>query len=129
MISRALLIWFVLLAFAVANGVFREVVLTPRMRAGVAHAVSTVSLALLILLVGWTATPWIAPQTIQDAWTVGVLWVLLTIGFEFLGGHFIFGRSWEALLADYNLFAGKIWVMVLVVTLMTPVVSFTQRGS
>ena len=48
------------------------------------------------------------------------------IAFEFLGGHFIFGKPWQELLADYNLFAGRIWVMVLIVTLMTPIVAFTR---
>jgi hypothetical protein len=62
----------------------------------------------------------------QDAWTIGVTWVALTLAFEFLGGHFIFGRPWQELLGDYNLFAGRIWVMVLIVTLMTPVIAFTR---
>ena len=34
----------------------------------------------------------------------------------------------EELLADYNLLAGRIWVMVLIVTLMTPIIAFTWRG-
>lgn len=128
MLIRAIGIWFVLLAGAVANGAFRESVLTPRLGRGVAHAASTVLLSLLILVIGWVTVPWIAPRTVQDAWTVGVLWVALTIAFEFLAGHFVFGRSWNELLADYNLLAGRIWLMVLVVTLMTPVFAFTRRG-
>lgn len=128
MLFRALAIWFVMLLGAVANGAFREAVLTSRLGRGVAHAVSTVLLSLVILLVGWIATPWIAPRTLQDAWTIGVAWVGLTIAFEFLAGHFVFGRPWSDLLADYNLLAGRIWLMVLVVTLMTPVFAFTRRG-
>lgn len=128
MLTRAIAIWFVLLLAAMANGAFREAVLTPRMGRGVAHAVSTVMLSLLILLIGWMSTPWIAPATLQDAWMIGALWVGLTIAFEFLAGHFVFGRPWNELLADYNLLAGRIWLMVLVVTLMTPVVAFTRRA-
>jgi hypothetical protein len=85
-------------------------------------------LSVLILAVGWISVPWIGPQTIQDAWTIGIIWVVLTLAFEFLGGHFLFGKPWQELLADYNLFAGRIWVMVLIVTLMTPVIAFTRRG-
>lgn len=128
MLVRALAIWFVLLLVAVLNGAFREAVLTPRMGRGGAHALSTVMLSALILLVGWLSMPWILPRTLQDAWTVGALWVGLTIAFEFLAGHFVFGRPWNELLADYNLLAGRIWLMVLVVTLMTPVFAFTRRG-
>jgi hypothetical protein len=128
MVVRTVLVWFILLVIAVLNGGFREAVLAPQMGRGVAQAVSTVMLSVLILAVGWISVPWIGPQTIQDAWTIGIIWVVLTLAFEFLGGHFLFGKPWQELLADYNLFAGRIWVMVLIVTLMTPVIAFTKRG-
>ena len=128
MVVRTVLVWFILLVIAVLNGGFREAVLAPQMGRGVAQAVSTVMLSVLILAVGWISVPWIGPQTIQDAWTIGIIWVVLTLAFEFLGGHFLFGKPWQELLADYNLLAGRIWVMVLIVTLMTPVIAFTKRG-
>lgn len=128
MILRTVLIWFGLLTLAILNGGFREGVLVPRLGRGLGQAVSTIMLSVLILAAGWISIPWIAPRTLQDAWVIGVLWVVLTLAFEFLAGHFVFGKPWEELLADYNLFAGRIWVMVLIVTLMTPVIAFTKRG-
>ena len=125
MITRTLVVWFGLLALAIANGGFRETVLVPRLGLGMARAVSSVMLSLLIVGVGWGVTQWIGPATLQDAWAIGALWVALTLGFEFLGGHFLFGKPWPELLADYNLFAGRIWVLVLVATLMTPAIAFT----
>jgi len=128
MILRTLVIWFGLLVLAILNGGFREAFLVPRLGRGLGQAASTMMLSLFILALGWIALPWIAPRTLQDAWTIGALWVTLTLAFEFLGGHFIFGKPWQELLADYNLLAGRIWVMVLIVTLMTPIVAFTRRG-
>jgi len=128
MVIRTVLIWFVLLIIAILNGGFREGALVGKMGRGLAQAVSTVMLSVLILALGWISVPWIGPQTLQEAWTIGVIWVLLTLAFEFLGGHFLFGMPWQELLADYNLFAGRIWLMVLIVTLMTPVIAFTRRG-
>lgn len=128
MLVRTVAAWGLLLGLAVLNGAFREAYLSPRPGRGVANALSTVSLSLLILLAGLAITSWIAPRTIQDAWTIGVVWLALTLAFEFLAGHFIFGRAWSELLGEYNLLAGKVWLMVLVVTLMTPVVAFTRRG-
>lgn len=125
MITRTLVVWFGLLALAIANGGFREAVLVPRLGLGMARAVSSVMLSLLIVGVGWGVTRWIGPATLQDAWAIGAVWVALTLGFEFLGGHFLFGKPWPELLADYNLFAGRIWVLVLVATLMTPAIAFT----
>jgi hypothetical protein len=128
MILRTVLIWFVLLVLASLNGALREAVMVPRFGREFAQAASTILLSVLIVVVGWVSMPWIAPRTLQDAWTIGVLWVAFTLAFEFLAGHFVFGKPWTELLADYNLLAGRIWVMVLIVTLMTPVVAFTKRG-
>ena len=128
MILRTVFIWFGLLTLAILNGGFRESVLVPRLGRGLGQAVSTVMLSLLILAAGWIALPWIGPRTLQDAWLIGVLWVLLTLAFEFLGGHYVFGKPWQELLADYNVRAGRIWVMVLIVTLMTPIIAFTRQG-
>jgi hypothetical protein len=126
MIIRAVLVWVGLLMVAILNGGFREAVLAPRLGRSVAHGVSTVMLSLFIVALGWVTTPWVGPKSLQDAWMIGSAWVVLTLAFEFLGGHFIFGKPWQTLLADYNLLAGRIWVMVLIVTLMTPVIAFTR---
>ena len=126
---RILAGWLLLLGLAIANGVVREQVIAPRTRRGVALALSTVMLSALIVAAGWVVTPWIGPRTLQDAWTIGAAWVTLTLAFEFLAGHYLFGRTWQELLADYNLLAGRIWIMVLIVTLMTPVVAFTRANA
>ncbi len=97
MILRVVLIWFVLLIFAILNGGFRETILVPRFSRAAAQALSTVMLSLLIFGVGWLTLPWIAPRTVHDAWTAGVVWVGLTLAFEFLAGHFLFGKPWPEL--------------------------------
>jgi hypothetical protein len=43
------------------------------------------------------------------------------VAFELLGGHYLFNRPWAVLLADFNLAAGRLWVLVLAATLLTPV--------
>jgi hypothetical protein len=127
MVARAVIAWGVILGGAVLNGMFREAVLLPRMGRTLAHAISTILLCLVIIAIGWPATAWAAPRTIQDAWIVGTLWLVLTLAFEFGAGHFIFGRTWEELLGEYNVLAGRIWIVVLIVTFMTPITTFTLR--
>ncbi|WP_305064564.1 hypothetical protein [Methanococcoides sp.] len=51
---------------------------------------------------------------------VGLMWLFLTICFEFLFGHFVIGHSWHRLLYDYNIFEGRIWLLVLIVTATSP---------
>ena len=129
MLIRTVLVWIEMLALAIANGAARESLLLPRLGTAPAHIISTIVLSVLIFIAGSLAMPWIAPATQREAWTIGIVWVLLTLAFEFLAGHFIFGRPWKVLLADYNLAAGRIWILVLIVTLITPVVAFNRaRG-
>ena len=50
-----------------------------------------------------------------------------TGGFEFLAGHYVFGNSWERLIADYNVFRGRIWILVLAANIFAPLSAFLQK--
>ena len=52
----------------------------------------------------------------------------MTVAFEFLFGHYVAGHSWDRLLHDYNLFAGRVWVVVLVWVTVAPYLFFRLRG-
>ncbi len=41
----------------------------------------------------------------------------MTVAFEFLCGHFVLRRPWNWLLHDYNLFAGRVWVVLMWLTM------------
>jgi hypothetical protein len=129
MFGRAVLVWFGLLVAAFANGTVRELALRPRVDEPTAHAISVGLLSAVILIVSWSTVTWIRPRSSSDAWRVGVLWLALTIAFEFLAGHYLFGAPWSRLWADYNVLRGRIWVMVLITTLAAPAIAARVRGS
>jgi hypothetical protein len=52
----------------------------------------------------------------------------LTLGFECLVGHFLFGNPWSRLLEDYNVLRGRIWVLVLVTIAVAPRLCARVRG-
>ena len=58
----------------------------------------------------------------SDRWLLGLgtVWVAATIVFEFTFGHWVMGHSWSYLLADYNLFAGRLWTLVLASVAVAP---------
>jgi len=128
MIGRAIAIWFGILACAFANGALRELVLVPRSGAAVGHVVSTMLLAAVVLLVAWVSIDWIAPSSTAGAALVGALWVALTLGFEFGAGHWLMHKPWGELLHDYDLFAGRVWVAIPIVTCFAPVWAFRDRA-
>lgn len=118
--SRALWIWCSFVPVVILNAAFREVILNPTIGALAAHIVSTMIGVILLFGITLLAIAWIGPERQGDVWRVGVMWLLLTIAFEFLAGHYVFGTSWEKLLADYNLLRGRVWLLVLVGQLFSP---------
>lgn len=113
---------------AVANGAFREAVLTPRLGAGAAHVASTLILCTLIVVLTWLLIGWIGPVTSADALRVSALWLVLTLAFELGFGRLVAGRSWAELLADYNVLRGRVWVLVLVTIVSAPPLTASARG-
>jgi hypothetical protein len=113
---------------AFANGALREIALVPLAGDTVGHAISSVTLSAAILLLAWFTIAWIHPASTADAWSIGALWLTLTLAFEFLAGHYVFGTPWNTLLADYDVPAGRIWVLVLVTTIVAPLLVARTQG-
>ena len=107
---------------AVVNGTFRVILLNPRLGEPVGHIVSSLMLSLFILLLAGCSCPGQDPSPPAAALALGGLWLLLTLAFEFGFGHFVAHKPWRELLADYNIAAGRIWVLVLLTTLLAPLI-------
>jgi hypothetical protein len=117
-------VWFAIMLIAIVNGAARDVLLVPRLGDPVARALSCITLTTLIVIVTWLSLRWIHPASLGDAWTIGVMWLVMTLIFEFVAGHYLFHTPWSTLLADYNLFKGRLWILVLVATTITPALVF-----
>jgi hypothetical protein len=128
MLKRALVVWFGLLVLAIANAGVREALITPSMGASAGHVISTITLCAAILLLSWLTIGWIRPRSSGGAWAIGGLWFGLTVAFEFLAGHYLFGNPWSRLLEDYNVFRGRVWVLVLLTTALAPFLCARARG-
>lgn len=123
MLLRALAIWCGLLIVAFMNGAVRAMWLTPAFGDPAAHVISVVILSAIVAIVAWLAIVWLHPHTANEALLIGDEWVLLTIAFEFFAGYYLFGMSWDALLAQYNVAKGEAWELVLITMLIAPLVA------
>ena len=128
MIARAFAGWLLLLVLAFVNGAVRELWIVPRTGETAGRAISTIALCAAILLITWLTIAWIRPIADRDAWRIGGMWVALTLAFEFLAGHYLFGTPWNQLLADYNVLRGRIWALALVTTAIAPWLTAHGRG-
>jgi hypothetical protein len=117
-----LLAWLVFMITAVANGIFRVSQLQLMLSEYGAHLLSTLLLCLALLiemsifleLVGDYSPNWFI--------ALGVMWMLLTLGFEFGFGR-LMGQSWATLLENYDVLHGRIWPLVPLILLLTPILA------
>ncbi len=120
MLYKHILSWFGLLVIAVINGALREATYKPLVGDLAAHQLSTLSGIILFGIFIWYINKRWQLESAKQAWAVGLIWLAMTICFEFLFFHYIGGKPWEVLLHDYNIFEGRIWVLVLMWVAVAP---------
>jgi len=119
MIWKAIAFWFLLLVVAVASGALREGLFTPRLGALRAHQAGTVFVCIIFFMSMILFVRWVQPSETQ-ALCIGAAWVLATIAFEALMVRVWMGKPWSTVFADYNLLQGRLWILVLLTTLLGP---------
>jgi hypothetical protein len=116
--------WVGLLFLAIINGALRDFTYLKTLGEHRAHQLSTILLLLLISVYSYFAFGYWNLGSEREAILVGVLWLILTLAFEFLFGHFVAKHSWEKLLRDYNIFKGRLWILILIWTAIVPLVYY-----
>jgi len=118
--AKAILAWLLLFAVMFANGAVRVVVLQPQLGEDRARQAASLSGLALVLTVSWLFVRVSPEASTAQLWWVGVAWLVATVAFELLFGHFVSGLSWHALLADYNILRGRLWSLTLISVCLGP---------
>jgi hypothetical protein len=126
-LARHILLWLPMIGIAILNGAAREVVLAKPLGELHARQLSTLTLIVLLGVYIWFIVPALAPASGLTAATVGLQWLALTIGFEFLFGHYVSRKPLRELIEDYNLAAGRIWALVPLWVAVAPYVFYRLR--
>lgn len=120
MLPRYAAFWLVLAVLAVTNGILRVSTYGQYVPELAAHQFSTLTAITVTGIAVWLFHRWQPIRSIREAWLIGVMWLAMTVAFEFGFGHLVAGHSWERLFADYNLLAGRVWLLFLVWILLMP---------
>ena len=83
--------------------------------------------SVLFLLIAYFCEPWMRLRSFADCRHAGLLWLALTLAFEWNFGHYVTGRSWENLAANYNLLHGGLMPVGLAIFAMTPWIAWRLR--
>ena len=124
MIPKYTLAWLIMPIIGIINGVIRQYGYSNALGELRAHQVSTVTGIILFGIYVWVVSLRWKIQSSAEAIAIGLIWLILTIGFEFLFGHYVAGHPWSKLLFDYNIFEGRLWVLVLLWITIAPYVFF-----
>lgn len=120
--------WLSFAGIAVMLGAIRVKHLEPALGEQKAHVIGTLAVCVALLA---AIQLFVNASGLRDTWPlmrIGAFWTVLTICFEFFFGLVVAKKSLEQILADYDIFRGRIWVLVLATTFWGPVLAGYIRG-
>ena len=124
MIFKYSLAWIPMVFLAIVNGALRELTYGRAMPEVRAHQVSVVTGILFFGAYTWLLSFKWPLQSSEQATIIGFLWLALTVAFEFVFGHYVMHHPWSGLLHEYNILAGRLWILVLLAVTFLPLVVF-----
>jgi len=120
--------WLGMAVVAIVNGAIREKVYGPFMGELSAHQLATLIGLLLLGAYIWLLTGVCRIESPRQALVIGGMWLIMTIVFEFIFGHYVMGHPWGSLFYDYHLLKGRMWSLVLIWTAVAPYIFYRVRS-
>lgn len=124
---RGFLLWLLFIPLAVLNGVLRDLLLAPALGDPAGRALSSVTLSLLILGLTLIFIGKLGASSRRGLVALGGLWAVLTLLFEFSFFVLVMGHPLDELLGDFDLFRGRLWLLVLATTFFAPLLAARIR--
>ena len=120
-LKTSFIFWFVMVLIAIANGFFGDKIVSRYLGEYGSHLYKTAFIIAVIFIGSRIYVTSYAPEPVfQSAIETGVLWFFCSLTFESIFGHYVFGFPWEKLLADYRIWQGRLWSLVLASEIIAP---------
>jgi ABC-type transport system involved in cytochrome c biogenesis permease component len=128
MVFRVIAVWLVFILAESAHGAVREIWLRPHVGDLRARQLALLTGSVIVLSIAYAFLPWIGAESRRGRWLVGVLWVALTVAFEFSVGRLVLGYSWDRVLEDYDPTRGGFLSLGMLLLLLSPHIAAKARG-
>ena len=116
---KSIFIWILIIPLAILNGAFRDYITTPLIGDFLSRPLSGVILCILIFTVSIWLIPRIGRGSCRTYIKMGIMWLALTILFEF-GMGFSTGKTFLEMLKAYDITSNNWWLIVVIFTGFTP---------
>ena len=123
---RTTLAWMLIMLAETIHGAVREVFIAPVLGDLRARQLGVLVGCIIVFAVAWLTARWMAARTRRLQITAGMLWVLLTLAFEFLLGRAL-GFGWDRMLEDYNPARGGLMLLGLAFMGIAPMLAARLR--
>ena len=124
---KYILLWFPMLVIAIINGSLRDLWYKKYVGDLAAHQISTFTLILFFAVFIAFVFQKYSPASSTRAVLIGVVWVVMTLLFEFGFGRWR-RNSWEKLFEDYNFLKGRLWVLIPLWIAIAPYVFYKWKS-
>jgi hypothetical protein len=120
---KAIWVWVGFFVLAVLNGMLRDSFYVPAWGNMAGRIVGTLILLVAMLVVMYAFLRRnAAVLTRTRLVTLGVLWLALSLFFEFAVSHWVMEEPWELILSHYSVLEGRFHVLVRLIELAGPIV-------
>jgi hypothetical protein len=122
-ILRSFASWFILIGAEIAHGILRAILLAPWVGEFRSNQIGVFTGSVIILIIAYCTIRWIGAERTSELLLVGFIWLLLTVAFEVLFGHYVIGLTWDRIIADYNVSEGGFMPFGLLLLFASPMIA------
>lgn len=128
-VLRAAIVWLGIAALAVGNGVLRDLLVAPTLGERIALPLSGILLAGIVVAITWLAFAFLGAGLSRRCYLlIGVQWVCMTLVLDSVLGR-LRGQTWLERLQVFDVSAGNLFLLVLLVSLLAPLSVARVKGA
>jgi hypothetical protein len=128
MLLKAFIVWVVIAAAEVGNGIMRVSLLNRRVGDRRARQIGVFTGSAIILAIAWLSAPWVGASSQGQCFAVGGLWLGLMLAFDIVFGRLVFRASWKKIAADFDLRKGGLLGIGMTILFLAPWLAAKLRG-
>jgi hypothetical protein len=114
---------------AIINGSIRQSIYETFLDELSAHQLSVITGIIFFAIYIWFISGKWKIKSGKEAFLIGLMWLVMTVLFEFVFGYFVIGNSFEELLLDYNVLKGRLWIGILIWITISPIIFYNYHSS